>query len=254
MSLALAACLALTAQAQSPERPTPPKSGLEFSSADVRSLQADDFANPGMLWVTRGEKLWREPAGRVAKACADCHADAAKSMKGVAARYPRIDAVSGNLVNLGGRINRCRESKQQADAFAPETEELLGITAYVAHQSRGMPVTLALDPGLRALLERGREHYHRRIGQMNLACTHCHDRNWGKQLAAETISQGHSNAYPAYRLGWQSVGSIARRIRACFYGVRAQMPEYGAPELLEIELYLAVRGQGLPLEVPGVRR
>lgn len=247
-------CLAFTAHAQSPERPEPLKSGLEFSSADVRNLQADDFANPGMLWVTRGEKLWHEPAGRIAKACAGCHGDAAKSMKGVAARYPRIDAGSARLVNLGGRINLCRESKQQTDAFAPESDELLGITAYVAHQSRGMPVALAPDPALGAPLERGRELYNRRIGQMNLACTHCHDRNWGKQLAAETISQGHANAYPAYRLGWQSLGSIARRIRACFYGVRAQMPEYGAPELLDIELYLAARGSGLPLEVPGVRR
>jgi sulfur-oxidizing protein SoxA len=89
---------------------------------------------------------------------------------------------------------------------------------------------------------------------MNLACTHCHDRNWGQKLAAETISQGHGNAYPAYRLEWQSVGSLQRRIRACYFGVRAEIPDYGAQELLELELYLAWRGNGLPVETPGVRR
>ena len=54
----------LTASAAEPQRPTPLKSGIEFVSADIRALQADDFANPGMLWVARGEKLWQEPAGR----------------------------------------------------------------------------------------------------------------------------------------------------------------------------------------------
>jgi len=89
---------------------------------------------------------------------------------------------------------------------------------------------------------------------MNLACAHCHDRNWGRQLLAETISQGHGNAYPAYRLEWQSAGSLQRRMRACYFGLRAEMPPYGAQELLDLELYLAWRASGLPVETPGVRR
>ena len=93
-----------------------------------------------------------------------------------------------------------------------------------------------------------------RIGQMNLACTHCHDHNWGKKLLADTISQGHGNAYPIYRLEWQSAGSLQRRIRACYFGLRAEMPPYGAQDLLDLELYLAWRGSGLRIETPGVRR
>ncbi len=89
---------------------------------------------------------------------------------------------------------------------------------------------------------------------MNLACTHCHDGNWGRRLGPETISQGHGNAYPAYRMEWQATGSLQRRIRACYFGMRAEMPDYGAPELLELELYLAWRARGLPVETPGVRR
>lgn len=175
-------------------------------------------------------------------------------MKGVAARYPRVDPGAARLVNLAGRINLCRERNQQAEPLKPESDDLLGLAAYVASQSRGMPVAVTLDPRNRMNFERGRDLYYGRIGQMNLACTHCHDRNWGRQLLGETISQGHGNAYPAYRLGWQSVGSLARRIRACYFGLRAEMPEYGAQELLDLELYLAWRGNGLPVESPGVRR
>jgi sulfur-oxidizing protein SoxA len=236
------------------QRPDPIRSGIEFASEDVRKLQADDFANPGMLWVARGEKLWGEPAGKSGQSCAACHGDVAQSMKGVAARYPRVDAGSARLVNLGGRINLCRERNQQAEALAHESGELLGLTAYVGHQSRGVPVTVTIDAQARDHFERGRKLYFTRGGQMNLACTHCHDRNWGKQLLADTITQGHGNAYPAYRLEWQSAGSLQRRIRACYFGLRAEMPPYGAQELLDLELYLAWRGNGLPVETPGVRR
>ena len=236
------------------ERPRPLKSGIEFASAEVRAMQADDFANPGMLWVARGEKLWRARAGEADTACSDCHGDAAASMKGVAARYPVIDPGTARLVDIEGRVNLCRTRHQRAEPFPYESDELLALSAYVAHQSRGMPVSVELDWQNRRHFERGRELYHQRIGQMNLACVHCHQRNWGKQLLAQTISQGHGNAYPAYRLEWQKLGSLQRRLRACFYGVRAEMPPYGAQELLELELYLAWRAQGLPIEAPGVRR
>ena len=89
---------------------------------------------------------------------------------------------------------------------------------------------------------------------MNLACMHCHDWNAGKRLLAESISQGHPNAYPVYRLEWQSAGSLQRRLRACYFGVRAEMPPYGAQDLLDLELFLAWRAQGLTIETPGVRR
>jgi L-cysteine S-thiosulfotransferase len=246
-----AASRALAADA---ERPQPLKSGIEFASNDVRSMQADDFANPGMLWVTRGEGNWKARAGAVDKSCGDCHGNAAQSMKGVAARYPAIDPASARLVNIEGRVNLCRTRHQKAEPLPYESDELLALSAYVAHQSRGMPMQVTLDLQNQRPFERGRAAYRRRIGQMNMACGHCHQRHWGKTLLAQTLSQGHGNAYPAYRLEWQSIGSLSRRLRACYYGVRAEMPAYGADELLDLELYLAWRANGLPIETPGVRR
>ncbi len=135
-----------------------------------------------------------------------------------------------------------------------EADDLLALSAYVTYQSRGMPVAVTIDGPARAAFERGQALYRQRHGQMNIACTQCHDQNWGKLLLRETISQGHGTAFPAYRLEWQGVGSLQRRIRACLFGVRAQMPPPGAPELTDLELYLAWRAGGLPLEAPGVRR
>ena len=234
------------------QRPSPPKGGIEFQGADVKALEADDFANPGLLWVTRGESLWAEPRGESKVSCASCHA--AAKMTGVAARYPRFDASLGRVVNLDERINACVEGRQRAPRLAWESAELLALGAFVARQSHGLPLAVSIDGPARATWEAGRDLYHRRIGQLHLACTNCHDASWGKTLLAESISQGHPNGWPAYRLEWQSIGSLERRLRACFFGVRAEMPAYGSADLIALELYLAWRAQGLPSTVPGVRR
>ncbi len=248
-----AALISLTVTAQ--QRPLSLetlRSGLSFAGADVRSMQADDVANPGFLWVERGEKLWQQAVN--GPSCESCHGDAVMSMRGVAARYPAYDPASDAVMDLEARINACRVGRQGAKPFERESDELLAITAYVASQSRGMPFAVSIDGPARARFERGRALYTTRHGQMNLSCAQCHDRNWGKRLYAETLSQGHGNAFPAYRLEWQSLGSLQRRIRACFFGIRAEMPRAGAPELTDLELYLAWRAEGLSLEAPGVRR
>lgn len=221
------------------------RSGLEFVSEELRALQANDAENPGMLWVDRGAQLW-------AQGCAACHGDARASMKGVAARYPVLR--KGRLLNLEGRINECRVERQKAAVLAYESGELLSLTAYVAHQSRGMPIEMSIDAAARERLEAGRAAYQRRRGQLNLACVQCHEANWGSRIGHETISQGQSNGFPAYRLEWQSLGSLHRRLRACMFAVRAELPAYGSEALLDLELYLAWRARGLPIEVPAVRR
>ena len=141
-----------------------------------------------------------------------------------------------------------------AGTFPYESEELLALTAYVAHQSRGQPVAVVIDDSNRERLTQGRRMYYNRQGQMNLACTHCHEQNAGKRLLAEIISEGHGNAYPIYRLEWQTAGSLHRRLRACYFGIRAERPPFGSDELLNLELFLAHRAKGLPVETPGVRR
>ena len=230
------------------------RSGIAFAGPDVRAMQSDDATNPGLLWVESGEKLWNARAGAAESSCASCHGDARASMRGVAARHPRYDAVTGEMFDLEARINDCRVRRQRAGSWTRESDDLLSLTAYVAHQSRGLPLAVAIDGPARAAFKRGRAFYMDRHGQMNLACAHCHDQNSGKRLLAETMSQGHGNAFPAYRLEWQSLGSLQRRIRACLFGIRAEMPRPGAPELTDLELFLAWRAQGLPIETPGVRR
>ena len=229
------------------------RSGYAFMAPDTQAMQDDDTSNPGMLWVLDGQALWTNRTGAANKACADCHGDATASMKGVAARYPAFETALGRPVDLEQRINLCRTAHQQAGALDHESHDLLALTAYVAHQSRGMPIAPASDPQLAPFLTRGRELFMQRQGQLNLACANCHDDNWERHLAGSAITQGQPTGYPMYRLEWQTLGSLQRRLRGCMTGIRAQAFSYGSPELVELELYLMSRAAGMPTETPAVR-
>ena len=150
-------------------------------------------------------------------------------MKGVAARYPAFDDKRGTAVDLEGRINICRIEQQKAPALALESKDLLALTTYVARQSRGMPIESS-DARLKPFIDTGRAIFERRQGQLNLACAHCHDDNWGQKLAGITMPQGHPTGYPLYRLEWQTLGSLQRRLRNCMIGMRAETYAYGSPE------------------------
>jgi len=232
------------------------RSGFTFISDDLRYLQTNDDLNPAFLWVIQGETLWKQASSKDSPSCQSCHGESNQSMRGVSTKYPLIDKKSGELVNLEARVNLCRTRYQHMNPLNLESEEMLGITSYVASASRGLPLNVRVDDQNKAHFLRGRSLYYTRMGQINLACTHCHEQNWSKKLQGETISQGHINDYPVYRLEWQRLGSLHRRIRACLSGVRAYMFPLGSKELLDLELFLGWRSSDskIVVESPGVRR
>jgi len=243
--------LATSASMAAPEAINKKQSSYELMSAENKAMQDDPSLNPAMFWVAEGESLWQAKSGSKNIACTSCHADAKKSMRGVATQFPKM--IKGKLQTLEGQINQCRTSAQGAPLLPYENKELLALTAYVAVQSKGMPITVKETSENKAELQKGRRWFNERMGQLNLSCAQCHEDRAGLKLGGSLIPQGHPNAYPIYRLEWQTLGSVQRRLRNCMSGVRAQQFEYGSPEMAQLELFLMWRAKGMPLEAPGVR-
>ena len=247
-----AALLVSSVQAQNRALPLSSlRSGIDFAGRDVQALQADAAGNPAQLWLQQGQLLWQTPAGDSQRACSGCHGSVA-AMKGVALRYPRLR--DGTLINLEDQVRQCRGQQQHAPVPAFESDELLALTMLVTQASQGLPLNTAIDRKLLPHWRAGAAQFQRRQGQLNLACTHCHDQHWGQRLYTDALSQGHPNGYPLYRLEWQEPGSLERRLRSCYSGIRADVPDWGDLGLRQLSLYLMWRGQGLPIEVPAVRK
>jgi sulfur-oxidizing protein SoxA len=228
-------------------------SGWRFRSPETQSLQMDDFENPSFTAVEQGEELWSTVEGEAGKSCASCHNDASESMKGVRASMPKWSDKLGKPHTLETRINACRTENMKAEAWKWEAPNMLAMTAYVGLQSRGMPVTVQTDGPMKEWADKGKELYYTRVGQLDMACSNCHEDNYGKMIRADHLSQGQINGFPVYRLKWGGLGSIHRRFSGCMKNIRATPYKRGSDEFIALELYLASRGSGLAVETPAVR-
>ncbi len=228
-------------------------SGWEFRDPATQGLEKDDFENPGFIFVEQGEELWSTVEGSEGKSCQTCHNDAADSMKGVRAAMPKWSDAKGKPQALEHTINTCRTERMGAEEWKWESSQMLSMTAYVGLQSRGMPVNVQTDGPMQQSWERGKELYYTRVGQLDMACSNCHEDNYGNMIRADHLSQGQINGFPVYRLKWQKVGSIHRRFKGCMENIRATPYKRGSDEFTALELYVASRGQGLSVETPAVR-
>jgi sulfur-oxidizing protein SoxA len=229
------------------------RSGYQDASPQTQAMQDDDTANPGFLWVQQGEALWSNRSVPEQRSCADCHGMAAVAMRGVAAHYPKFDGQLRRPITLVQRISQCRTERQGLPPQPADSDALLSLSAYVGLQSRGMSVQVSIDGPARSFFEAGRALFQTRQGQFNLSCSQCHDDLAGHHLGGSIIPQGHTNGYPEYRLEWQAMGSLERRIGNCMAGVRAEKLAPDSVALAALELYLGWRDNGLEVETPAVR-
>lgn len=224
------------------------QSSYVLMSKDNQLLQDDMTSNPALFWILEGEALWKQ-SEKNRPACIGCHQDISK-MKGVATSYPKL--LNKQLVTLEDRVNLCR-SRQGLPVYAYESKELLSLTSFIAYQSRDQKIHLNLSPELKEQAQKGEALFNFRMGQINLSCANCHEERSGLSLGGVIIPQGHPTAYPIYRIEWQSVGSLQRRLRNCMIGLRAEPFAFGSEELKQLELFLKVRADGMDFEAPGVR-
>lgn len=238
------------AAAQSPAA----RSGFDLMSAALQAMQRDDTLNPGMLAVLDGRAAWTRPDGAAARSCADCHGPTPEArMRGVAARYPAWDAAGVRVVNLADRIDLCRTRHQLAPSRAEDHPQALAMAAAIAQVSRGLPMAPPDGAAMAGARAEGAQWWQRRLGQLDLACADCHDRLVGRRLGGAMIPPANAAGYPTYRLEWQSLGSLQRRLRNCMTGVRAEPFADGSPPMRALEAYLAGRDRGLAMEAPAVR-
>lgn len=229
-------------------------SGWLFREAETRDLSRDSIENPGMIAVEDGEALWNTVMGSEGKSCATCHDDAAVSMKGVGASYPKWDADAKRPINVELQINKCLTEQMGAEPIGFNKPGQRELTAFIKHQSLGMPVKIDLSEGeMQSWWDKGKDVYYTRTGQLNLACASCHEVAMGKMIRADHLSQGQVNGFPTYRLK-SGLTSLHQRFRGCVRDTRAEIPTAFSDDLMALETYVTWRGTGLSVETPAVRQ
>ncbi|WP_442970409.1 sulfur oxidation c-type cytochrome SoxA [Roseovarius sp. E0-M6] len=227
-------------------------SGWHFRGTETRAMQADDFDNPGMIFVEQARDDWSEVVGTEGNSCASCH-DEPESLAGVRAVYPKWNEAAGEVRTLEMQVNDCRENRMGAEPLKYTGGTMQAMIALISSVSRGMPVNVAIDGPAESTWEDGKELYYTRTGQLELSCANCHEDNYGRMIRADHLSQGQINGFPVYRLKNTKLNAVHARFKGCVRDTRAETYKPGSPEFVALELYVASRGNGLSVEGPSVR-
>ncbi|HRO14818.1 MAG TPA: sulfur oxidation c-type cytochrome SoxA [Paracoccus sp. (in: a-proteobacteria)] len=228
-------------------------SGWLFRDEDTRAMEMDDFENPGMVFADQGLDAWSAVEGTEGKSCASCHNGIEDSMKGVRAHMPKMNEAGDDLWSLENFVNDCRVNRMGAEEWGWNSPEMKNMTSAISLQSRGEPVKVAIDGPAAEWWEKGKDIYYTRYGQLELGCFNCHEQYAGKMIRADHLSQGQINGFPTYRLKDAGIVSIHQRFAGCVRDTRAETFKAGSPEFRALELYVASRGAGLPVEGVSVR-
>ena len=227
-------------------------SGWHYRTDETQALELDDFDNPGMIFVDQALDQFEVVEGDAGKSCASCHEDI-ETFTGLGAKMPKVNE-AGKLVVMEDLINACRTERMEAEPWKWSGAPMQGMVAAIYHQSRGMPMDVAIDGPAQSFWEQGKEMYYTRYGQLELSCASCHEENNGNYIRADHLSQGQINGFPTYRLKQAKLISKHNRFRGCIRDTRAETFAEGSDEFRALELYVASRGNGLSVETPAVRQ
>lgn len=225
-------------------------SGWHFRSEETQALQLDDFDNPAMVFIDQAIDEFAKVDGSEGKSCQSCHEDV-EQFAGLRTKLPRVEGTQ--LVAMEDLVNECRTERMGAEAWKWSSTNMTGMTGLIGLQSRGMAMSVKIDGDAQPFWEKGKELYYTRVGQLDMACSNCHEDNYGMMIRADHLSQGQTNGFPTYRLKNAKLNSIHGRFKGCMSNIRATPYKEGGPEFKALELYIASRGHGLAVETPSVR-
>jgi sulfur-oxidizing protein SoxA len=229
-----------------------PQSGYELLSEELKAMQDDEFANPGMLTVDRGRELFNKP-GFNGKSCASCHGSEGEKLDPRRiATYPVYEPKRGP-VTLQSQINRCYADREEEFPMLYDADKLIALETFVRHLARGEKVNVDISGPMRKHYEAGREIFHTRIGQRDMACVQCHEIYAGQRLRGQVLNQAQVNGFPIYRITDGKIMSLHEKYIGCYGTLRALPYQPGSEEYIDLEVFMTARGNGLRIETPAIR-
>jgi len=224
-----------------------------LDEASREQWEAIEEFPPYEIAIEEGEELFNTPF-KNGKTYASCFRNGGIGVKG---DYPYYDSEKGRVETLESAINECR-TKNGEKPLGYKKGKLASISAYMAYTTRGqkIDVKIPFDQRARDAYESGKRFFYARLGQLNLACAHCHVDYAGKRIRADLISPalGHPSHFPVYRSKWGGLGTLHRRFGGCNKQVRALPFKAQSPEYRNLEYFLTYMSNGIPWNGPGTRK
>jgi L-cysteine S-thiosulfotransferase len=228
--------------------------------------------SPVELFELGGEELWKKPQGPKKLSLEACDLGLGPGvLKGAYARLPRYFKDADRVMDLESRLLYCMETLQGRDrkeatrrvfGNAEEPSEMEYLSAYVAGQSRGMPMAPGMShPKEKDAFELGRKLFFHRAGSWDFSCASCHGEE-GKRIRMQELPVLYQPAaarpivatWPAYRVSNSQFKTMQWRINDCYRQMRMPEPIFASEATVAISMFLTATGKGEPYRGPGTKR
>jgi len=175
----------------------------------------------------------------------------------IAGEYPKFDAKKG-VVTLTAAINNCLKANGEKP-WKVTKGKMTDLEAYFANASKekGKKVHVVIDSKeAAAAYERGKKEYYSQRGYLKLSCATCHVQGAGQRVRNEYLSPlfGHTTHFPVYRLKWQGLGTMERRIKGCEKNQGETPHKPGSKWQNEMIYFMSYMSNGLPVDGPDIRK
>ncbi len=198
--------------------------------------------------VDEGKELYEN-----SKALKKCFPDPA--IKG---EYPKFDEKKNEVVTLTVAINECLKAAGEKP-WNMKKGKLAKVEAYFAYSSREANKKIDIKiPSAKAqeAYERGKKIYYSQRGYLKLSCANCHVQGAGQRVRNEYLSPllGHTTHFPVYRLKWQGLGTMERRIAGCERNQGEKPHKPDSKWVRDLIYFMSYMSNGLPVDGPDVRK
>ena len=202
--------------------------------------------------IDEGEELYNKKF-KNGKSLKSCFPDPA-----IAGDYPKFDDKKGEVVTLSSAINDCLIANGEKP-WNMKKGKITKVEAYFAAQSKeaGKKVNIQINSKAAAeAYERGKKEYYTQRGYLQLSCANCHVQGAGQRVRREYLSPliGHSTHFPVYRLKWQGLGTLERRLGGCEKNQGENPHKPNSQWAKELLYFMAYMSNGLPVDGPDIRK
>jgi len=271
MAAGLTAALALFTGLAGAQQPA--LSDAEKEIERYRAMINDPMANPGFLFVDRGEVLWSQKRGTKNVSLETCDlGEGPGKLEGAYAKLPRYFKDADKVMDLEQRLLWCMKTVQDLDTadiikrrfgnpnFTSDMQDLVG---FIANKSNGMKYVPQLShPKEQEMLAVGTALFNRRGGSQDFSCATCHGES-GKRIRLQGLpdfskptkdARDTMGGWPTYRVSQSQLRTMQHRLWDCYRQMRHPIPEYGSDGITALTVYMVKMGEGAEITVPSIKR
>lgn len=202
--------------------------------------------------IDEGEEIYEEEFAN-GKSFKECFPDTE-----IVGDYPYFDTKRGEVITLSLAINECLV-KNGEKPWGAKKGKMAKLQAFFAYQTREAEKKMDIKIPSKEASEayrRGKIYYYTQRGYLQLSCASCHVQGAGQRVRNEKLSPflGQVTHFPVYRLKWQELGTLERRMSGCIKDQGQARPKDDSQEMRELLYFMAYMSNGMAMDGPDIRK